>query len=162
MDNGERFTEPGKPTDEPQPQSKPTKPKLKIKRGDFVLIAAILILAGAVLIWQKWREADAAASADTLVAVITVNGEEYERVPLTGEEREIDIQTEFGHNTLKSYDKGIRMTYSDAPKRIALDMGFISRPYQQIVCVPTRVRVEVLPPEGRDDGLDAVVGMLSP
>lgn len=150
MDNGERFPEPGKPTDESPPQSQSTKPKLKIKRGDLMLIAAILILAGA------------AASADSLVAVITVNGEEYERVPLTGEEREIDIRTEFGHNTLKAYDKGIRMTYSDAPKRIALDMGFISRPYQQIVCVPTRVRVEVLPPEGQDDGLDAIVGMLGP
>lgn len=160
MDNGERFPEPGKPADESQPRS--TKPKLKVKRGDLMLIAAILILAGAVLVWQKWRETDAAASADTLVAVITVNGEEYERVPLTGEEREIDIRTEFGHNILKAYDKGIRMTYSDAPKRIALDMGFISRPYQQIICVPTRVRVEVLPPEGQDDGLDAVVGMLVP
>ncbi|NGZ74115.1 NusG domain II-containing protein [Saccharibacillus alkalitolerans] len=135
--------------------------KRLIKRGDLLLIAAALILACTVLGWQKWREAQIAADADMLIAVITVNGQEYERVPLDGEERVIDIRTEFGHNTLKAYDRGIRMTYSDAPKRIALDMGFISRPHQQIVCVPTRVRVEVLPPDGGEDGgLDAVVGML--
>lgn len=160
MDNGKQFPEPGKRAEKSRSQK--AKSKLKIKRGDLMLIAAILILAGAVSVWQKWREAEASSSADALIAVITVNGEEYERVPLTGEEREIDIRTEFGHNVLNAYDKGIRMTYSDAPKRIALDMGFISRPYQQIVCVPTRVRVEVLPPEGQDDGLDAVVGMLDP
>lgn len=95
-----------------------------------------------------------------LQALITVNGKEYETVPLIGDERVIDIKTKYGHNTLKVYDYGIQMIYSDAPKSIALDMGFISKPYQQIICVPTRVVVEVLVPEteqGESD-LDAVVG----
>ncbi len=130
--------------------------KAKTGRADLILIAVVLVLAAAVMGWQKWREAQSAGA--TLIAVITVNGEEYRHVPLDGSEQVIDIKTEFGHNTLKAYDRGIRMTYSDAPKSIALDMGFISRPYQQIVCVPTRVQVEVLPPQGEEDGLDAVVG----
>ncbi|OWR28718.1 hypothetical protein CDO73_17625 [Saccharibacillus sp. O23] len=135
-----------------------TKRKTKVGRADLFLIASIMVLAAGVMGWQQWREARIANAGETLVAVITVNGEEYRRVPLDGSEQVIDIRTEFGHNTLKAYDRGIRMTYSDAPKSIALDMGFISRPYQQIVCVPTRVQVEVLPPENEEDGLDAVVG----
>ncbi len=132
--------------------------KRKVGRADLILIATVLVLAAGVIGWQKWREAWSADAGETLVAVITVNGEEYRRVALDGSEQVIDIKTEFGHNTLKAYDRGIRMTYSDAPKSIALDMGFISRPYQQIVCVPTRVQVEVLPPKNEDDGLGAVVG----
>lgn len=61
-------------------------------------------------------------------------------------------------NNIRAYDRGIRMIDSDAPKSIALDMGFISRPYQQIVCVPTRVQVEVQPSGNEEDGLDAVIG----
>ncbi len=134
------------------------KRRAKIGRADVLLIAAVLILAGALMGWQQWREARSASAGETLMAVITVNGEEYRRVLLDGNEQVIEIRTEFGHNTLKAYDRGIRMTYSDAPKSIALDMGFISRPYQQIVCVPTRVQVEVRPPTNEEDGLDAVVG----
>ncbi|MDO3409480.1 NusG domain II-containing protein [Saccharibacillus sp. CPCC 101409] len=146
-------------TSEPKRGSR--RPGARIKRGDLILIAAILLLAGSVLGWQKWREAQVVAGERQLVALITVDGKEYERVPLTKEERIIDIRTDLGHNTLKVYDYGIRMIYSDAPKRIALDMGFISKPRQQIVCVPTRVMVEVLPPSGEneeEDGLDGVVG----
>ncbi|MNC47885.1 hypothetical protein D3C75_969720 [compost metagenome] len=72
----------------------------------------------------------------------------------------IDIQTKFGHNILKVYDYGIRMTYSDAPLPIALDMGFISRPKQQILCIPARLMVEVFNPQRSihdDNELDAVI-----
>ncbi|MFP4978755.1 NusG domain II-containing protein [Paenibacillus sp. CN-4] len=131
---------------------------LKLKKCDFLLIAAVLLAAG--MLWgYKWLGANRADYAPgELHALITVNGETWKTVPLTGKERIIDIRTEYGHNTLKVYDYGIRMIYSDAPKRIALDMGFISKPYQQIICVPTRVMVQVLRPGGPEaDGLDAVI-----
>lgn len=131
----------------------------RVKRGDIILLAIILII-GSVTALQWWIHKGVAYEQGQLRALITVNGKEYETVPLIGDERIIDIQTKFGHNTLKVYDYGIQMIYSDAPKSIALDMGFISRPYQQIICVPTRVVVEVLVPEHEqsETELDAVVG----
>ncbi|MCV4231744.1 NusG domain II-containing protein [Virgibacillus sp. LDC1] len=132
----------------------------RIRRGDKILFALILIL-GSFTGLQWWKHSHVVDyQQGQLQALITVNGKEYETVPLTGDERIIDIKTKFGHNTLKVYDYGIQMIYSDAPKRIALDMGFISEPYQQIICVPTRVVVEVLVPEHeqRETELDAVVG----
>ncbi|ANA82758.1 hypothetical protein PVOR_20209 [Paenibacillus vortex V453] len=131
----------------------------KVKRGDIILFTMILII-GSVTVLQWWSHQHVAYEQGQLQALITVNGKEYETVPLIGDERVIDIKTKYGHNTLKVYDYGIQMIYSDAPKSIALDMGFISKPYQQIICVPTRVVVEVLVPEteqGESD-LDAVVG----
>ncbi|MNW14216.1 hypothetical protein D3C71_2123820 [compost metagenome] len=51
------------------------------------------------------------------------------------------------------------MTYSDAPLPIALEMGFIFRPRQQIICIPARLMVEVVNPDRSidDDELDAVI-----
>ncbi len=94
-----------------------------------------------------------------LVAQITVDGRTYKTVNLTKEEQIIDIQTKYGHDTLKVFDYGIQMIFSDCPKKIALQMGFISKPHQQIICIPNRVMVEVLNPGGNKnaDELDAVI-----
>lgn len=131
-----------------------------MKRGDFIIIVLVLLLAGSIY-GVKWMSArnEHYAQGD-LQAVITVNGKAYQTVTLTKEEQTIDIKTKFGHNTLKVHDYGIQMTYSDAPLPIAIEMGFISRPKQQIICIPARLMVEVVNPNKSiddDDELDAVI-----
>lgn len=132
----------------------------KMKRGDFVIIVLVLLVAGSIY-GAKWmnNRNEHYAQGD-LKAVITVNGKEYKTVSLTKEEQIIEMKTKFGHNILKVYDYGIQMTYSDAPLPIALEMGFISRPRQQIICIPARLMVEVVNPDRSiddDDELDAVI-----
>lgn len=131
----------------------------KMKSGDFVIIVLVLLVAGSIygVKWMNNRN-EHYAQGD-LKAVITVNGKEYKTVSLTKEEQIIEMKTKFGHNILKVYDYGIQMTYSDAPLPIALEMGFISRPRQQIICIPARLMVEVVNPDRSidDDELDAVI-----
>ncbi|WP_151736156.1 NusG domain II-containing protein ['Paenibacillus yunnanensis' Narsing Rao et al. 2020] len=128
----------------------------KLKRGDIVLILVVL-LAAAAFYGVKWlNERNEHFTQGELQAVISINGKTYQTVPLTKEEQIIDIKTKFGHNTLKVYDYGIEMTYSDAPLPIALDMGFISRPKQQIICIPARLMVEVVNPDPSPDDKDAL------
>ncbi|MEK4064082.1 MULTISPECIES: NusG domain II-containing protein [Paenibacillus] len=131
-----------------------------MKRGDFVIIVLVLLVAGSIygVKWMNNRN-EHYAQGD-LKAVITVNGKEYKTVSLTKEEQIIEMKTKFGHNIFKVYDYGIQMTYSDAPLPIALEMGFISRPRQQIICIPARLMVEVVNPDRSiddDDELDAVI-----
>ncbi|WP_150266863.1 NusG domain II-containing protein [Paenibacillus tepidiphilus] len=132
----------------------------KLKRGDIVLILVVL-LAAASFYGVKWlKERNEHFTQGELQAVISINGKTYQTVPLTKEEQVIDIKTKYGHNILKVYDYGIEMTYSDAPLPIALDMGFISRPRQQIICIPARLMVEVINPAAPvndPDALDAVI-----
>ncbi|WP_342565471.1 NusG domain II-containing protein [Paenibacillus sp. FSL R7-0345] len=131
-----------------------------MKRGDFIVIVVVLLLAGGIC-GAKWLDTRGEKyEQGDLQAVITVNGKAYQTVTLTKEEQVIDIQTKYGHNILKVYDYGIQMTYSDAPLSIALDMGFISRPKQQIICLPARLMVEVVNPDSsidNDEELDAVI-----
>lgn len=116
---------------------------LKLKRGDILLIV-LLLTAGigwlAAQYWNGMREVE----AGQLSASISVDGEFYRSVSLDGEDEEIDIQTEYGHNILKKYDGGIQMVYADCPRKISMAMGFISRPNQTIICVPNRVFVEIV------------------
>lgn len=131
-----------------------------MKRGDFLLILIVLLVAGSLLGYRWLQSHNEHYAQGDLKAVITVNGKEYQTVALTKEEQIIDIRTRFGHNTLKVYDYGIQMTFSDAPLPIALDMGFISRPKQQIICIPARLLVEIVNPATSiddDDALDAVI-----
>ncbi|MBW4085001.1 NusG domain II-containing protein [Paenibacillus sp. S150] len=132
----------------------------KMKRGDFILVLLVLLVAGSIYGIKAYKNHNEHYAQGDLQAVITVDGKEYKTVSLTKEEQVIDIKTKFGHNTLKVYDYGIRMTYSDAPLPIALNMGFISRPKQQIICIPARLMVEVFNPHRSiddDNELDAVI-----
>ncbi|ANS74179.1 hypothetical protein AWM70_05945 [Paenibacillus yonginensis] len=139
---------------------------LKIKKADWLLIAIVLLAVAGYFGGKALFERADAYAGGKLEARITVNGELYKQVPLTQEEQIIDMQTKYGHNVLKVYDNGIRMTVSDAPLPIALKMGFISKPGERIICVPNRVLVEIVaagadPSSGGTDepgnGLDAVV-----
>ncbi|WP_216857539.1 NusG domain II-containing protein [Paenibacillus tritici] len=131
-----------------------------MKRGDFIMILAVLLAAGTIYGYKWVSNSKEQYSQGELKARITVNGELYQTVQLTKKEQLIDIRTRYGHNTLKVYDYGIQMIYSDAPLTIALDMGFISRPKQQIICIPARLLVEIFNPDSSmddDDALDAVI-----
>jgi hypothetical protein len=133
---------------------------LKMKRGDFVIILVALLAAGSIYGIKWWDSNNEQYQQGDLKAIITVDGKAYKTVSLTKKEQIIDIQTKFGHNTLKVFDYGIQMTYSDAPLRIALEMGFISRPKQQIICIPARIMVEVFNPnksKNDPDELDAII-----
>ncbi|WP_138493831.1 NusG domain II-containing protein [Paenibacillus pinistramenti] len=139
---------------------------LRIKKADWILIAVILLAVAGYFGGKALFSKAEAYSPGSLEARITVNGELYKQVPLN-EEQTIDMNTQYGHNVLKVYDNGIRMTVSDAPLPIALKMGFISKPGERIICVPNRVLVEIVSAgstsggetggEEIQDGLDAVV-----
>ncbi|MNJ34733.1 hypothetical protein D3C77_294560 [compost metagenome] len=117
---------------------------LKLKRGD---IGLIVLLFAVGFIWLGARhvlEQNRTYNPHELSAVITVDGELYRTIPLSGEEEEIEIKTALGHNILRKYNDGIQMVYADCPKKISMAMGFVSRPNETIVCVPNRIFVEII------------------
>ncbi|MCM3703175.1 NusG domain II-containing protein [Paenibacillus macerans] len=133
---------------------------LKLKRGDILLLAVLVLVGSAWLLLREAAENRQTVDPSILSAVITVDGKPYANVPLDGPEQTVDIQTEYGHNTLKVFDQGIQMIYADCPKKISMQMGFISRPGETIICVPNRVYVEIVSTGGGeqvDDGIDAYV-----
>ncbi|MDU4695814.1 MULTISPECIES: NusG domain II-containing protein [Paenibacillus] len=133
---------------------------LKMKRGDVLLIVVLVLLGSAWLFLRQGMESRETVDPATLRAEIQVDGESYRSVPLGSGEETIDIHTKYGNNTLKVFDGGIQMVYADCPKKISMQMGFISRPGETIICVPNRVYVEVVrsgASDPDDNGVDAYI-----
>ena len=86
------------------------------------------------------------------VAVITVNGEEYRRIDLAKvtESYEIDIDTEYGHNTVLVEPGRISVTEADCPDGICVAQGAMDKGGVPIICMPHRLVIQI---EG--SGIDA-------
>ncbi len=75
------------------------------------------------------------------VAVISVDGEEIERIDLSKvrETREMIISTEYGSNTVRIEPGAISVTEADCPDHICVRQGKISAEGIPIICMPHRL-----------------------
>lgn len=118
----------------------------RIKWGDLVIIAAVLLLAAGVaaalalgqgggqLYAEVWRE-------DTLV----------ERVQLTDEtDRTIDLD---GHNVIVLAGRTARMQSADCRDQVCVRTGTLTRAGQAAVCLPNRVVLKLVGDTGEIDAI---------
>ncbi len=86
------------------------------------------------------------------IAVITVDGVEYDRIDLSKvtESYDIDIDTQYGHNTVHVEPGRISVTEADCPDGVCVAQGAIDKGGVPIVCMPHRLVVKI---EG--SGIDA-------
>ncbi len=110
--------------------------------GGIVLIAVMTLAAGMLL-----RPAPA---VDENMVIITVNGEEYARVPLS-QPRTVTVDQGNGCvNVVEVSERGAVMHSSTCDNQLCVKMGEVTvdnwefRPNQQfIICLPNRVSIEL-------------------
>ena len=110
----------------------------RMKWGDFVIIGAVLALAGAMLAFFALR-----ASGDTLYAEVWQNDELIERVALDG------------HNVIVLHGKTAEIQSADCPDQVCVRTGRLIRAGQVAVCLPNRVILKLTGTS--TDGIDAIV-----
>lgn len=89
------------------------------------------------------------ASGGGTIAVITIDGEEYERIDLSKvqESYRLEIRTEYGYNCVLVEPGSIRVTEADCPDGVCVRQGAITNGGVPIVCMPHRLVIEI---EDRD------------
>ena len=101
----------------------------------------ILVALGAV-VWMLLPMLTPSELSGSSIAVVMVDGKELLRIDLgqvSGEE-EIEIDTYGGgRNVLRVQHNRIRVIEANCPDQIDVRQGWISRPYESIVCVPNRM-----------------------
>ncbi len=117
-----------------------------MKKGDIILISAILVLAAAVLLLSG-------RSADGARLVVTVDGELFGSYSL-GEDREIRIGSS---NICVIRDGEVSMSEADCPDRVCVRSKPIRREGETIVCLPNRVILSITGEDGVD-APDAIAG----
>lgn len=79
------------------------------------------------------------------VAVISIDGEEYDRIDLSRvrESYDIEIETRWGRNTVHVEPGAISITEADCPDHVCVQRGAISGGGIPIICMPHRLIIEI-------------------
>ena len=110
---------------------------------DLILIAVCLFVSLAL-----WAVVALSKEKGELV-VVTVNGEEYARYPLS-EDREEIIVSENGKNVLVIKDGYADMTDATCPDGLCVRQHRINESGECLVCLPNKVTVTVVGGDGVD------------
>ena len=102
-----------------------------------LLFAAIVV--GGLLLYRSFGQGEGT------VAVISVNGEERERVDLSKVRKEYDLEisTEYGSNTIHIEPGAISIIRADCPDRVCMAQGKLTGSGIPIICMPHRLVIEV-------------------
>lgn len=134
----------------------------EIKKGDVLLLAAFLVAALLIALSPSLHNTLSSHRnhREDAVLEIRIAGNLYGAYSLS-EEQTIEIQSDYGNNTLTISGGTAAMTASDCKNQICVRSGAISEPGQMIVCLPHRLSVEILQPTGEapdsDPSYDAIV-----
>jgi len=119
-----------------------------MNKKNWVVIAVIVLAAALLLAMTFLQRPMTAVEEDTVI--ISVDGKEYARVPLS-KPRTVTVTQEDGSvNVVEVSDHGAMMAHSTCDNQLCVKMGEVTvdnweyRPNQQfIICLPNRVSVEL-------------------
>lgn len=114
-----------------------------IKKGDIFLlaifVAAALLIAFSPLLQSR---GSSGKHSQPLVLKIRISGELYGTYDLN-KNQSIQIQNQYGSNTLSIQSGTVSMTESDCRNQICVQTGPIEAPGQMIVCLPHELIAEI-------------------
>lgn len=118
-----------------------------MKKWDKIIIAMLVVISFLPYLLIKLFFP---GSYDTRYAYITVNGQFYKQIPLTGQlsHKEFVVKTQKGSNKIVVENERIGVIEADCRDKTCKEFGFISKPGEIIVCLPHELYIEV---RGQED-----------
>lgn len=114
-----------------------------IKKGDIFLLA-IFVAAALLIAFSPFLQnrGSSGKHSQPLVLKIRISGELYGTYDLN-KNQSIQIQNQYGSNTLSIQSGTVSMTESDCRNQICVQTGPIEAPGQMIVCLPHELIAEI-------------------
>ncbi|MBE6535606.1 MAG: NusG domain II-containing protein [Ruminococcaceae bacterium] len=107
-----------------------------MKKKDIILFVCILVFS-LVAFFTLWL----VLTPHGDVAVVSVDGEEYARLPLR-EDTELLVSTEYGENLVVVRDGAVYISEADCPDKVCVKTGKANA-MKSVVCAPHRLTVTV-------------------
>ena len=123
-----------------------------MNKNDLIVIISILLLAGALLAGNRLyhRHAD----EGNAMVVVTVDGREYGKYPLSEDLRTEIRFTDGSFNKLVIENGEAEISEASCPDQICVKHFCIRHSGETIVCLPNRLVVEIV--GGKDSDVDGV------
>lgn len=124
-----------------------------LKKGDMLLIFVIVILAALLLGWNTFG---ARLSSDQqLTAVIKHNGQVIQQINLSRVNNPETLTYSYeGIRQVIVAEKGrIRFSESDCPDKICVKTGWLNKPGDKSVCMPSKVVITIV---GENKKVDSI------
>lgn len=119
-----------------------------LKKGDLVLAAAVLLLAGSILGYMGIKKNNAVNG--TRIAVVKQNDRVIRRIDLDKVGQPETIILEGDYRNVVEVQKGrIRFLESSCPDLICVNMGWLDEVNEMAVCLPNKAIIKI---EGTDAG----------
>lgn len=120
--------------------------RLRITSVDIIVI--LFVLSAAILIFSM----SANGGQTPTVCVIEINGEEFARydLPSLSQEKIVEIDNEYGRNTVVINSTGAAVVYSDCADGLEVKAGRITAAGQSLICLPHRLTVRLEGANGTD------------
>ncbi len=119
-----------------------------MNKKNYLVIGGILLIAAVMLALTLLNRPMTAVDED--MVIISVDGKEYARVPLSKPQTVTVAQKDGSVNVVEVSDHGAVMLSSTCDNQLCVEMGEVTvdnwetRPNQQfIICLPNRVGVEL-------------------
>ena len=120
-----------------------------MKKGDFIVIIAALLLAFLVFIKTDIRE-----NFQGKYLSIQVNGEEVQTVEFDDDTvMNIPVDSEYGFDEIHIENGEVQVVKADCRDQLCVRQGSISEVGEVIICLPNRFIVEI---KGTDTGIDVI------
>ena len=123
---------------------------VKLLKGDFAVIAVVLLAAAALLAGSFNGKENAAAFA------VSCDGRENSF--LIEQDGEYTVVSNGIELKIKVSDGKIRVAEAGCPDQICVKSGDISETGEMIVCFPARVIIEAVGGRNKEDEIDGVAG----
>jgi len=121
----------------------------RLKKGDILISAFFLILAGAVFFSGMLRP------SGRLTAIITQNGKEIRRIELSGLTSPVTITVSGEYeNVIKADQSGVWVEHATCPRQTCVHTGKLTKAGSCAVCMENKMVVTLV----GDGGFDAVAG----
>jgi hypothetical protein len=115
----------------------------RMKKGDFILVLLIGIIVTISLLWIYFYSGT--KQSDSLIASITRDGKIIQKIDLNkvNTPRNIKLKSNGYHLTVLAEKKRIRVLKADCPDKICVNFGWLTKPGDNAICVPSKIIVMI-------------------
>lgn len=109
----------------------------RTKKWILIFAAAVLVCLALFILFRRGHEGT--------IAVISIDGEVYREIDLSlvTESYDIEIDTQYGHNTVHVEPGAISVSSADCPDGICVKQGRITTGGIPLVCMPHRLVIQI-------------------